>query len=150
MGPEGSFSLTDKGIFRIWRKNVTAGEKFTLCVFAGIYTGLDTDDPARDAQALCVSAKAQGYEACLQAHRNAWEKVWQQSEVVLEGDEKASLALHASQYHLNCIAPRHAGNMSIPARGLSGQTYKGAIFWESEIFFFPMFVYTQPEAARSL
>ena len=150
MGPEGSFSLTDKGIFRIWRKNVTAGEKFTLCVFAGIYTGLDTDDPARDAQALCVSAKAQGYEACLQKHRDAWEKVWQQSEVMLEGDEKASLALHASQYHLNCIAPRHAGNMSIPARGLSGQTYKGAIFWDSEIFFFPMFVYTQPEAARSL
>ena len=40
--------------------------------------------------------------------------------------------------------------MSIPARGLSGQTYKGAIFWDSEIFLLPMFAYTQPEIARSL
>ena len=68
----------------------------------------------------------------------------------LEGDDAAAFALRASQYHLNCIAPRHAGNMSIPARGLSGQTYKGAIFWDSEIFFFPMFAHTQPEIARSL
>ncbi len=58
--------------------------------------------------------------------------------------------MHASQYHLNCVAPRHAGNMSIPARGLSGQTYKGAVYWDSEMFFFPMFVYTQPDIARSL
>ena len=69
---------------------------------------------------------------------------------MLEGDEDAALALHASQYHLNAIAPRHADNLSIPARGLSGQTYKGAIFWDSEIFFFPMFVHTQPEIARAL
>jgi len=69
---------------------------------------------------------------------------------VLEGNDQGTLALRASQYHLNSIAPRHAGNMSIPARGLSGQTYKGAVFWDSEMFMLPMLMYTQPEIARAL
>lgn len=86
----------------------------------------------------------EGFDACLAAHEACWERIHALSTVTLEGDETASQALHASQYHLNSIAPRHHGSMSIPARGLSGQTYKGAIFWDSEIFFFPMFVYTQP------
>ena len=139
-----------KGIYRVLRTHVDAGDELSLYIFAGIYTGLDTAAPGEKAETLCLQAKEQGFDACLEAHCDAWDRIWQQSEIKIEGDEKAELALHASQYHLNCIAPRHAPNMSIPARGLSGQTYKGAIFWDSEIFFFPMFVYTQPEVARSL
>ena len=141
---------TESGIYRVLRRAVSKGDKLSLNVFVGIYTGLDTVTPDEKAKALCRQAKAQGVDLCFSSHINAWEQVWQQSEIKIDGDAKAELALHASQYHLNCIAPRHAQNMSIPARGLSGQTYKGAIFWDSEIFFFPMFVYTQPEIARSL
>ncbi|HMM30562.1 MAG TPA: glycoside hydrolase family 65 protein, partial [Clostridia bacterium] len=57
---------------------------------------------------------------------------------------------NASLYHLHSIAPRHADALSIPARGLSGQTYKGAVFWDSEIFLFPVFVHTEPELAKKL
>lgn len=138
------------GNFRVLRRSVRQGETLTLSVFAAVFTSLDVADPGQAAQALCQRAKAAGFAGCLEAHQSAWERIWERSEVTLEGDGAASLALHASQYHLNCIAPRHAGSMSIPARGLSGQTYKGAIFWDSEIFFFPMLVHTQPEIARSL
>jgi kojibiose phosphorylase/nigerose phosphorylase len=40
--------------------------------------------------------------------------------------------------------------MSIAARGLSGQTYKGAIFWDTEMFIMPFFMFTEPEVARTL
>ncbi len=138
------------GLFRLLRFPVTKGETVTVCLFAAVCTGLDTDDPAAAAAACCREAAGRGYEACREAHAAAWERVWARSAVELEGDEEAARALHASQYHLNCIAPRHADDLSIPARGLSGQTYKGAVFWDSEIFLFPMFVHTQPEIARSL
>ena len=39
---------------------------------------------------------------------------------------------------------------SIPARGASGQTYKGAIFWDSEIFMLPFYALTDPSTAHSL
>ena len=53
-------------------------------------------------------------------------------------------------YHLLIIAPTHTEQVSIPARGLSGQVYKGAIFWDTEIFMLPFFNHTFPALARNL
>ncbi len=55
-----------------------------------------------------------------------------------------------SIYHLLIIAPRHSEKTSIAARGLSGQTYKGAIFWDTEMFLRPFYIYTDPQTARNL
>ncbi|MBQ2929864.1 MAG: glycoside hydrolase family 65 protein [Clostridia bacterium] len=140
----------ESGVFRVLCRQVVKGETLQVDLFGAVYTSLDGVDPAEDAQSLCARMKQQGFDTCFEAHKAAWERINRLSEITLEGNDAAALALHASQYHLNSIAPRHANNLSIPARGLSGQTYKGAIFWDSEIFFFPMFVHTQPEVARSL
>ena len=148
-GPE-EFETGRQGVFRVWKKQVTAGEKLVFSLFASVYTSLDGAGWDSGAAESCRKAKEKGFGICLREHEDAWDRIREKSEIVLEGDGQAALALRASQYHLNSIAPRHAGNMSIPARGLSGQTYKGAIFWDSEIFLLPMFAYTQPEIARSL
>lgn len=147
---ECGFETGDAGVFRVLRFAPRAGEKCVLSLFVAVYTGLDTPDSAGEALRLAQTQRDRGFAACLDAHIDRWEAVWHRCAVELAGDDRAVLALHASQYHLNCIAPRHRGDLSIPARGLSGQTYKGAIFWDSEIFMFPMLVYTQPEIARSL
>lgn len=79
-----------------------------------------------------------------------WEKIWAKAEVVIEGDDEAMEALNYSTYHLYSIAPRHTTGLSIPARGLSGQTYKGAVFWDTEMFMMDLFLNTDPEIARNL
>lgn len=85
------------------------------------------------------------------AHCEAWDALWSASAVEIEGDETAQLYLNDSLYHLHCIAPRYAQtSQSIPARGLSGQAYKGAIFWDTEIFLLPFFAYTEPQFAKKL
>ena len=147
---EESYETGTNGVFRILRFTAKKECLYTLSVFSAVYTGLDTASPAAAAEELARSAKVKGFVDCQTENCAAWEQLWESCAVDLEGNDAASLAMHASQYYLNSIAPRHAGNLSIPARGLSGQTYKGAIFWDSEIFLFPMFVYTQPEVARSL
>jgi len=144
------YSATENGVFRILRFSAKAGETMTLSLFVAVYTGLNGDDPGAAAQALCQKAKEEGIAACFTANAAAWEQVWARCQADLEGNGEGALALHASLYYLNSIAPRHREDLSIPARGLSGQTYKGAVFWDSEIFLFPLFVHTQPEVARSL
>jgi kojibiose phosphorylase/nigerose phosphorylase len=92
----------------------------------------------------------ENYDEMLEKHINIWAKLWENSAVKLTGDDEAQLALNYSLYHLHSIAPRHADNLSIAARGLSGQTYKGAVFWDTEIFLLPFFLYTEPETAKKL
>lgn len=91
-----------------------------------------------------------GYEEIKAAHSKCWEEKWEASQVEIRGDEEAMKALNYSIYHLLSIAPTHAENMSIPARGLSGQTYKGAIFWDTEMFMLDFFLFTDPTVAKSL
>lgn len=90
------------------------------------------------------------YDEAYSEHIKAWDNIWDVSEVVIEGDDKAMLALNYSIYHLNCIAPRHSKSLSIPARGLSGQVYKGAVFWDTEMFMLDYFLFTEPKIAKSL
>ena len=68
----------------------------------------------------------------------------------IEGDAVAQQALRYSMYQLHSIAPTHSDKVSIPARGLSGQVYKGAVFWDTEMFMLPFFLFTRPDLARPL
>ena len=39
---------------------------------------------------------------------------------------------------------------SVAAKGLSGEGYEGHVFWDSEVYVFPYFIWTQPEKARGM
>ncbi len=78
-----------------------------------------------------------------------WEKKWQESRVLLGGSAELQLAMDYSIYQLISYAPKENG-VSISARGLSGQTYKGAVFWDTEMFMLPFYTVTDPEVAERL
>ncbi len=142
--------IRETGLFRSVCFDAKAGDVYTVHLFCAVFTGADTPEPGKKAAALCKKALIDGYERHLSAHEAAWDNLWKRSAVELTGGGEAARALNASLYHLHSIAPRHAGGLSVPARGLSGQTYKGAVFWDSEIFLFPFFVHTEPEMAKNL
>jgi kojibiose phosphorylase len=104
-----------------------------------------------DSAINCVKrAKDRGYEACLKEHNAQWATKWETCDVKIEGDDEAQLALRYSIFQLLIVAPVRGTGNSIPARALSGQVYKGAIFWDTEMFMFPFFLYTYPEKAVEL
>lgn len=90
----------------------------------------------------------QSYDEAKVAHLAAWKAVWNRSRVKIYGDSHADFALAYSIYHLLILAPK--GDYSIAARGLSGQTYKGAVFWDTEIFMLLFYLAVLPECARGL
>ncbi len=138
------------GHFRILALDAKAGVDYTLCVFSSVYTGLDKDgDPLAAARASAGRAAAEGYASALATQKEKWDAIWEKGDVVIEGDDYSRRALRYSLYQLQIIAPRHAEGLSIPARGLSGQTYKGAIFWDTEMFIAPYFLHAEPAVARN-
>mgnify|MGYP004507457707 CR=1 FL=1 len=126
------------------------GETYVTDKWVSVYTGKDCTEPQEEALSLLKQAVKEGYSHNLKAHRERWEELWKHSEVVIEGDDKAMEAVNYSLYHLHSIAPRHTESLSIPARGLSGQTYKGAVFWDTEMFMLDFFLMSDPKTARVL
>ena len=126
--------------------NLKANKEFTFTKFGGIYHS----DSLENATADFSDAVGLKYEELKNEHISAWEKIWENSDVVIEGDTDAQLALRYSIYHLCSIAPHNTDKCGIPARGLSGQVYKGAAFWDTEMFMLPFFQFTDAKVARNL
>lgn len=142
--------VTDKKIVHRIFFITKPGETYTTEKWIGIYTGRDCANPEEQALKCVRDLKEDGYERAMRIHKKCWEELWQHSEVVIKGDSAAMEAVNYSLYHLHSIAPRHSENLSIPARGLSGQTYKGAVFWDTEMFMLDFFLMTDPKTARTL
>ncbi|OIO37869.1 MAG: hypothetical protein AUJ75_03530 [Candidatus Omnitrophica bacterium CG1_02_49_10] len=90
-----------------------------------------------------------GFENLLKKHVSAWEKRWIGADVILKPDKELEKALRFNIYHL-LIAGKDNGSTSIGARTLSGEGYRGHIFWDTEIFILPFFIYTNPDAAKGM
>jgi nigerose phosphorylase len=148
---EESIKKDQKSIFRSIKFNAEPKVEYTIYKYVSVYTGNDdTSDIQKDCREKALKAAEDGYEKALSEHIAKWMERWEASDVIIEGCEEDQLALRYSIYQLQIIAPVHSDKLSIPARGLSGQTYKGAIFWDTEMFMLPFFLHTAPKVARNL
>ncbi len=147
---EQSIKEMDKTVLRHLKLQVAAEKSYIFFKYISVYTSQDTAAYQEEAEQLVMTAKGTGYETLLKEHKENWEKKWSRSEVEIDGDDEAMEALNYSLYHLHSIAPRHSKSLSIAARGLSGQTYKGAVFWDTEMFMLDFFLFTEPEVAKTL
>jgi kojibiose phosphorylase len=92
----------------------------------------------------------QTYDSLKSQHIHAWHHLWDNIDVIIEGDDEAQLSIRFSLFQLQIAAPRHDDRVSIGAKTLSGLGYRGHVFWDTEIFILPFFTYTQPNIARNL
>jgi kojibiose phosphorylase len=90
------------------------------------------------------------YDDLKAEHIAAWFKLWLDADVVIEGDDEAQQAIRFSLYHLLIAAPQRDQRVSIPAKTLSGFGYRGHVFWDTEIFALPFFIYVVPNLARNM
>ena len=144
--PEGTVELREDGAYIT--AHLAMGQAVTVYVYAALYKSTDPDwtDPVGAVKA----ARDAGFDRLLAAQRSAWAELWDQVKVTIRGDERADLALRYSMYLLLVSTPFHTDQVAIPARGLSGQVYKGAMFWDTELYMLPMYLASLPQAARNL
>ncbi len=140
--------IDDKRNLRILDLDAEAGTTYTFYKYFSVYS--DNDSVKESAISGVMEAKKLGYETCLKNHNAQWAKKWGRCDVRIDGDDEAQLALRYSIFQLLIVAPVNGSGNSIPARALSGQAYKGAIFWDTEMFMFPFFLYAYPEKAVEL
>ncbi|HOT23738.1 MAG TPA: glycosyl hydrolase family 65 protein [Thermoleophilia bacterium] len=126
------------------------GEPATVDRFAAI-AAARTRAPSPDvARRALRRAEELGYDELLARHSAAWIQRWRDADLVVDGDHEAQRALRFSIFHL--ISTGHPTNerVSIGARGLGGLSYFLHVFWDTEVFVLPFFVYSHPQTARTL
>ncbi len=90
------------------------------------------------------------FEDILKKHVNIWTKMWQKADILIEGAANLQQNLRFNIYHMLICANEDDGFSSIGARTLSGEGYRGHIFWDTEIFLLPFYLFVFPEVARNI
>ncbi len=90
------------------------------------------------------------FEDILKKHISSWAKVWQKADILIEGTANLQQNLRFNIYHMLICANEDDGFSSIGARTLSGEGYRGHIFWDTEIFLMPFYLFIFPEVARNI
>lgn len=90
------------------------------------------------------------FSSLLKKHTKAWEDLWRMAEVSIWGDPDVEKNFRFNIYHMLICALKDSGFSSVGAKALTGEGYRGHIFWDTEIFLFPFYLYTFPEVAKNM
>lgn len=116
-----------------------------------IFTSKDENITDAKAASELELEKAKSYSELLTAHIQAWSKLWNDYDIIIEGDRLSQKLIRLHSYHMLASASPHNKNIdaSVTARGLHGEAYRGHIFWD-ELFILPFYTAHSQEISKSL
>jgi kojibiose phosphorylase len=126
------------------------GKAWTVQKLVSLYTSRDDVDLRQAAAHKLDDLSVEGINGMRRRNRAAWADFWDDSDLIIEGDDEAQVSLRHALFQLRIAAPENDERVSIAAKSLSGFGYRGHVFWDTEIFILPFFIYTQPKLARNL
>lgn len=96
-------------------------------------------------------AMQDGFSAIQEEQRTYVQTFWERADVEIEGGRypRKQQTLRWNLFQLLQASARAEGH-GIGARGLTGQTYEGHYFWDTEIYVVPFLIYAHPRMARSV
>ena len=91
------------------------------------------------------------YGEALDRHVSAWDELWRVCDIDIRGEDRVQLLLRLHICHVLQVCSRHTADLDagVPARGLSGEAYRGHVFWD-ELFVYPFLSFRVPEVTRAL
>ncbi len=89
-------------------------------------------------------------ETLFKNHQEEWGKLWDVADVMIAGTASIQKNLRFNIFHMLACGHSDKGFSSIGARTLSGEGYRGHVFWDAEIFMLPFYAYVMPEVAKNM
>ncbi len=94
-------------------------------------------------------AAAAGFDRLLADHYQWWARRWEDADITIEGAAQLQLSVRFALFHLMGSVPE-TGQAAVGARGLTGEGYRGHVFWDADTFTLPFLAATCPPAARAM
>lgn len=144
-----------EGVFARFTFDAFEGQAVQLTKYIAYHTSKASPEApetlrlADEAEQTLAQAKRDGFAALLSEQEQFLEKFWSSTDVEIFGEPLLQQSVRYSAFQLLQSVGRD-GASNIGAKGLTGEGYEGHYFWDTEIYIFPFFLYTNPEIGKSL
>jgi maltose phosphorylase len=153
-GPwEGRSTASKDHVHWEYRGLLGAGERVQLEKFICIVSSLHLEKGAlvEGARSGAAEAASMGWESLRNAHTAAWEEIWKNGDIAIEGDDAAQQGIRFNIFHLNQTYRGDDPRLNIGPKGFTGEKYGGASYWDTEAYCLPFFLASHPNhVARQL
>lgn len=107
-------------------------ETLVITKFVGVASTDAFADPLGEAQNSSSQALADGYDALLAEHIEAWEELWASADIEVPGNEEVQLSARSALFHLwsnirSGYEQPGIGDTSIAPAGLTSDSYAGQV-----------------------
>jgi maltose phosphorylase len=116
-----------------------------------VSTNHDEQQLIKAAQDVIDKGLEYGYEKLLQNQIDAWAKIWEMSDITIDGDVKAQQGIRFNIFHLNQTYLGKDSRLNIGPKGFTGEKYGGSTYWDTEAYCIPFYMATKDQnVARNL
>jgi len=136
-----------------FHQKVKAGSTISLTKFGGYTVSRNHKSGHLVAAANLVLDKAinLGYDGLLEKQKLAWSRIWDMSDITIEGDVKAQQGIRFNIFQLNQTYLGTDSRLNIGPKGFTGEKYGGSTYWDTEAYCLPFYMATKDEnVARKL
>jgi maltose phosphorylase len=133
--------------------DVKPGERVTLIKYTAVLSSLYYDRQLLVDEAVSESkkAKAIGWDALVNEHKKVWEDIWNETDVIIDGDPEAQQGIRFNIFQLNQTYRGDDPRLNIGSKGFTGEKYGGNTYWNTELCCVPFFLLSNPkDVARNL
>ena len=97
-----------------------------------------------------AEAASRSFDEALAANGAYWDQVWGRSDIRIDGDELNQQGIRYCIFQMEQTYRGNTPGTNIGAKGLTGEFYNGNAFWDTEVYCFPYYLFSNPAAARQL
>ena len=130
---------------------VAKNEKVSIQKVAGYTVSLNHENTQTGAENAIKAALAKGYHTLLNDQIEAWKKIWEMSDITIDGDVKAQQGIRFNIFQLNQTYLGKDSRLNIGPKGFTGEKYGGSTYWDTEAYCIPFYMATKDQqVARNL
>ena len=98
-----------------------------------------------------LTERPNAFDFLLKMQKKDWAAIWETSDIVIEGDEKAQQGIRFNIFQLNQTYSGKYAHLNIGPKGFTGEKYGGSTYWDTEAYCLPFYMATKgAEVARNL
>jgi len=83
------------------------------------------------------------FDSLLENQQEDWAAIWETSDIVIEGDEKAQQSIRFNIFQLNQTYSGKYAHLNIGPKGFTGEKYGGSTYWDTEAYCLPFYMATK-------
>ncbi len=133
--------------------DVKPDDTVTLIKYIAITSSLyyERQDLIEQSVSEAREAKSIGWDVLVEDHRQAWREIWDETDVIIDGDPEAQQGIRYNIFQLYQTYRGDDPRLNIGPKGFTGEKYGGNTYWNTELCCVPFFLLsTSKKIVRNL